>query len=39
MDNFHYYNTFDKKDQSDERFHNNHSAHTDSGLLTVVVTT
>eukprot|EP00026_Physarum_polycephalum_P003733 Phypoly_transcript_03747.p1 GENE.Phypoly_transcript_03747~~Phypoly_transcript_03747.p1 ORF type:complete len:611 (+),score=151.66 Phypoly_transcript_03747:440-2272(+) len=42
MDNFHYYNTFDKPAQQEnggERFYNNHSAHTDSGLLTVVVTT
>jgi len=42
MDNFHYYNAFEKpvvKEEGGERFYNNHSAHTDSGLLTVVVTT
>jgi len=52
LDNFHYYNKFDKTDSYDnkqienspakgepDRFHNNHAAHTDSGLLTVVVTT
>jgi len=53
LDNFHYYNKFDKADKYDnkknedspvpkgelDRFHNNHAAHTDSGLLTVVITT
>jgi len=39
MDNFHYFNSFNKEDHSDERFYNNHSAHTDSGLMTAVVVT
>lgn len=29
----------DKKETETMRYHNNHAAHTDSGLLTVVVTT
>ncbi len=39
MDNFHYHNTFKKEVNGDERFYNNHAAHTDSGLMTVVITT
>jgi len=45
MDNFYYYNKFDEDKNDDgenehgERFHNNHAAHSDSGLLTVVVVT
>lgn len=50
MDNFHYFNSaFDgnskeevKTEQGirkEERFHNNHASHSDSGLMTVVVTT
>jgi len=49
LDNFYYYNKFEKvqihqnenKESSEgvDQFYNNHAAHTDSGLLTVVVTT
>eukprot|EP01118_Nematostelium_gracile_P003016 TRINITY_DN1345_c0_g1_i1.p2 TRINITY_DN1345_c0_g1~~TRINITY_DN1345_c0_g1_i1.p2 ORF type:complete len:347 (-),score=93.09 TRINITY_DN1345_c0_g1_i1:100-1140(-) len=38
MDNFHYKHTSQPKDQ-DEKFHNNHASHSDSGLMTVVVVT
>jgi len=36
LDVFHYHNYFDDRDQSEERFINNHSSHSDSGILTVV---
>ena len=36
MDNFHYYPPSHEKH---EKFYNNHSSHTDSGLITVVITT
>jgi len=43
MDNFHYYNNIHAENQNLEnhevRFQNNHAAHTDSGLMTVVVCT
>jgi len=39
MDNFHYFNSFSEEEDAHERFHNNHAAHTDSGLLTTVVVT
>jgi isopenicillin N synthase-like dioxygenase len=51
MDNFHYWNNFNKEKKTaleinnpkaakvEDRFHNNHSSHSDSGLMTVVVTT
>jgi len=36
MDNFHY---FPPSQAKHERFHNNHSSHTDSGLMTAVIVT
>jgi len=49
MDNFHYFNSFDKqknepqigdtKVRKEEQFHNNHASHSDSGLMTAVVVT
>jgi len=51
MDNFHYFNTFDKKVEEEEQptnskhlrkeeqFFNNHASHSDSGLMTAVVVT
>jgi len=36
LDVFHYENRFEKEDGSYEKFVNNHSSHSDSGILTVV---
>lgn len=39
MDNFHYFNQFQNNSDLEKAFYNNHSSHTDSGLMTLVVCT
>jgi len=36
LDVFRYGNTFSTEDKSDQKFKNNHSSHSDSGILTIV---